>query len=57
MAKEKCLECGADAVWVRVTQFAGEHPYCDKHAREEEDFEQDDSYAFWTRIVEEPDDN
>lgn len=48
---DKCLECGARAAWIRMTQFAGDHPYCDKHARLEPDFNQDDSYAFWTRIV------
>lgn len=26
-----CIECGAPATWVRCTQFAGDHPLCDKH--------------------------
>lgn len=43
----KCLECGEPAVWVRATQFAGDHPYCEKHAKEEKDFGCDDSYAYW----------
>lgn len=24
-----CLECGQPATWVRSTQFAGNHPFCD----------------------------
>lgn len=51
---ETCLECGERAEWERMTQFAGDHPYCDKHAREEKDFGQDDSYAFWVKIVTPP---
>lgn len=45
--KLECLECGEHADWVRHTQFAGSHPFCDKHARAEEDFEEEDSYKFW----------
>jgi hypothetical protein len=51
---EKCLECGDVADWIRNTQFAGDHPYCDKHARLEKDFGEDDSYAFWTKVVHAP---
>jgi hypothetical protein len=45
-----CLVCDEPAVWVRSTQFAGEHPYCLKHAEEEEDFGENDSYKFWYEI-------
>lgn len=45
--EETCLECGKPAQWVRSTQFAGDHPYCEEHAREEKDFQENDSYAYW----------
>ena len=49
---EKCLECDKDADWIRSTQFAGDHPYCDEHARLESDFDDmDDSYAYWVKAV------
>lgn len=48
----KCLECNKTAVWVRHTQFAGDHPYCDVHAKEQTDFGQEDSYTFWENIQE-----
>ena len=47
---ERCLECGAKATWMRSTQFAGDHPYCEKHAKLEKDFGENDSYAFWYEI-------
>lgn len=49
----ECIECGAPAKWVRSTQFAGEHPYCEKHAKEESDFGESDSYAFWYEVKDE----
>jgi endogenous inhibitor of DNA gyrase (YacG/DUF329 family) len=49
---EKCLECGKPANWIRHTQFAGDHPYCDEHARMEKDFDDmDDSYAYWSKVA------
>lgn len=54
-AEPACCEadCFEDADWVRVTQFAGDHPYCDLHARQEEDFgKKDDSYFFWVSVGE-----
>ena len=50
---EKCLECDKDADWIRSTQFAGDHPYCDNHARQESDFNQNDSYAYWAKTHQE----
>lgn len=47
---EKCFECEKEAKWVRVTQFSGEHFFCKKHAKAEEDFKQADSYFFWTKV-------
>jgi hypothetical protein len=44
----KCDCCEEKAQWVRCTQFAGNHYFCDLHALQQEDFGQDDSYAFWT---------
>lgn len=46
--KIECLVCGEPAVWVRHTQFAGNHPYCEDHAKLEEDFDENDSYTYWT---------
>ncbi len=45
-----CSECSAPAVWVRKTQFSGNHAYCDEHAGAEADFGQDSSYFFWERV-------
>ena len=43
--------CSQSASWVRSTQFAGDHPFCDLHALIEEDFgEEGDSYSFWKEI-------
>ncbi len=42
-----CIECDKPAVWVRSTQFAGDHPYCLEHAKQESDFNENDSYTFW----------
>ena len=47
---EICLECGSPATWVRSTQFAGEHPYCEEHAKKEPDFGENDSYTFWYEV-------
>jgi hypothetical protein len=45
---ECCMECDQPATWVRSTQFAGDHPYCQHHAELEKDFlDEPDSYAFW----------
>ena len=46
----KCDRCNEKAQWVRVTQFAGDHHFCDLHALLEEDFGQSDSYSFWAEI-------
>ena len=43
----KCDVCDENASWVRCTQFAGDHYFCDLHALQQKDFGQDDSYAFW----------
>ena len=46
----KCMECGEPATWMRATQFAGNHPYCEHHAKFENDFQISDSYSFWYKI-------
>lgn len=48
---DKCLECDKPAEWVRSTQFAGDHPYCDEHAHQEKDFGENDSYAYWIKVI------
>ena len=50
---EKCIECDKPAVWVRHTQFAGDHPYCDTHAKQEKDFGENDSYTYWSEVKDE----
>ena len=44
--------CGIFANWVRSTQFAGDHYFCQDCAEKEEDFCKDDwsSYFYWLRI-------
>jgi hypothetical protein len=50
---ETCSMCETPADWVRCTQFAGNHFYCDLHAKLEKDFGKDDSsYFFWHKIKE-----
>jgi hypothetical protein len=52
------MECDNNATWVRVTQFAGSHPYCDEHAKMEADFGEDDtSYFFWKDLLGRPKEN
>ena len=48
--KDSCIECGKPAVWVRSTQFAGNHPYCKEHAEREKDFGENDSYSYWYKL-------
>jgi hypothetical protein len=43
-------DCGKPALYVRHTQFAGDHPFCMFHALAEPDFLEDDSYKFWEKI-------
>ena len=51
---ERCIECGKPAVWVRSTQFSGDHPYCLECALREKDFMKDDpSYRFWYKVDDE----
>ena len=39
--------CDKPADWIRGTQFAGNHPFCDEHARLERGFGINDSYEYW----------
>jgi endogenous inhibitor of DNA gyrase (YacG/DUF329 family) len=49
MTEIKCALCEQPATWMRYTQFAGNHPFCDKHAELEVDFEDGD----WERLDDE----
>lgn len=40
-------DCIEEATYIRHTQFAGSHPLCEKHAREDLDFMKNDSYVDW----------
>lgn len=50
MTKINCCLCDRPAKWERSTQFAGDHPYCKTHAKLEDDFKENDSYAHWYKI-------
>ena len=43
-------DCRERATYVRHTQFAGSHPLCEKHAKEDEKFGENDSYTTWEKI-------
>lgn len=48
----RCSDCHRTAVWVRHTQFAGVHPFCDEHASHERNFGQSDPSGFrWEAVV------
>ena len=49
--------CDKDATWIRSTQFAGDHPFCEEHAREEKDFGINDSYEHWLQVATEDREN
>ncbi len=40
-------DCSKAAEYVRHTQFAGSHPLCEEHAKEDKDFLKNDSYTSW----------
>lgn len=46
----KCLECNEPATWERCTQFAGNHPYCEEHAKQQSDWNDNDSYLYWSTM-------
>jgi hypothetical protein len=46
-----CGDCPAPATWMRHTQFSGDHPFCEEHAVQQEDFgKSDPSYFFWDKL-------
>jgi hypothetical protein len=49
---EQCLMCEKSADWMRCTQFAGDHPFCDEHAKQEKGFGENDSYEYWKDLKE-----
>ena len=53
MKDQICLMCNKPADWIRSTQFAGDHPFCDEHARQEQGFGENDSYEYWYKIKKE----
>jgi len=46
---QMCVMCDQPAQWIRHTQFAGNHPYCEQHALLEPDFLLEDTDTFWTK--------
>lgn len=57
MNEQPCLLCDKPAEWIRSTQFAGDHPFCDEHAKEQKDFGIEDSYEYWYKVKKEDDAN
>ena len=52
---DPCLICAEPADWVRKTQFAGDHPFCEEHAKAQPNFgTEDPSYHFWRKLDNEP---
>lgn len=47
----KCMTCDKPAMWVRCTQFAGQHPYCREHAEAESDYLEDDDSTYWKQLL------
>ena len=45
-----CILCDKPAAWIRHTQFAGSHEFCDDHARAEDDFLVEDSTKDWEYV-------
>lgn len=43
-------DCKEEAAYIRHTQFAGSHPLCEKHAKEDDKFMQNDSYQVWEKL-------
>lgn len=54
-SSEVCMMCDKPAVWIRSTQFAGDHPFCKEHAEAEEGFNVNDSYEYWYKVKDEKD--
>lgn len=55
MKKEECwgaTACKQPVAWIRHTQFAGSHPFCAEHAKEERDFLVSDSTKDWEQVNE-----
>ncbi len=47
------MTCKQPVAWVRCTQFAGDHPFCDGCARKEKDFgDNSNSHHYWCAIGE-----
>lgn len=49
--RAQCGDCTEPAMWVRCTQFSGDHYFCATHAEQQEDFgKKDPSYFFWKTL-------
>lgn len=42
--------CKNPVNYIRYTQFAGNHPFCDKHAKKEKDFLDNDNCVHWSQV-------
>lgn len=50
MTEDKCMLCEKPAIWTRYTQFAGDHTFCENHAKLEADWHEENSYLYWEKI-------
>ena len=48
--KVRCLECYKTADYIRHTQFSGDHPFCEEHAKKEKDFGEKSGYTVWEKL-------
>ena len=42
--------CEELAQLVRCTQFAGDHPFCEKHGMQEKNFGENNDYHYWVTM-------
>lgn len=49
--ENRCSDCRKPAVWVRHTQFSGDHFFCDECARKQRNFGSEGDNSFWEGIA------
>jgi hypothetical protein len=47
---KQCDLCGNPVKYIRCTQFAGKHYFCEHHAKQETDFLKDDEGSYWIEL-------
>lgn len=47
-----CLDCPNESKYIRYTQFAGNHPFCEDCARKQKDFDNNNNVdIIWKEII------